>query len=778
MELQLQNFRCFKNKEVVFPEKGLVLLSAPSGSGKSTVLNALLWALYGEIKKPQSFGTRSCSVSVSLSEHYGISARRQAGPGRLVVLDHKNKDQEYEGEAAQEIINKRVGTPKEFLASSYVIQNLDSSVLTLTPGEQLAFVENLSLDKEAIEKERQNLKKHISFLDVQRVELNTKANYAQKILEGISEAKEPVCPFSDVGDEDVQQQSHTVSLAKKQLQSCVEQLKETKEKVQSTLMSLERLEGEKKNLVVDKKVEKSHIRDLEKKRDAAKAFECLKARAEERKKYEEFLEERKQTLLPQEEFEKLVERKQVLKKAKKNYEASLSKKKVAETKLKSLSQEIRREFPTKCEASITSLSKHLNKKTKLLEEEIASVSSELEKLSETKAKAELSENLLECPCCGESLVFVSGSLEKSGHAKSDVSLENVLSEIDRKKKILVVSKKNLEKAKTFISRLSECLVTESFPEFTGEEELVELSKKIKENKREPLPKWVLDLEKKTKPLTEEEKELLEKGCPDSLKETQRELDRAKDKFKEQTLVLQKLADVESRISKLSKSLPKNYEEEIKTLEEEKEKLEVELLASEEKLEELREKRSYSIEWKVFNETSLRRQQLSEEIRLFNEDLLRVEKKSRDALLLKEKSRMASFLAVEKTVNAINYAAKTHLAKLFPDDPISIVLKTSKETKKGKKIQMSTSILYKGHEYDSFWSLSGGERQKACLSFILAINEVVGARFLLLDEALAQLHKEVNTDILEYLRDEIASNRLVVVVSHEANRGIFHKVIEI
>ncbi|ALX27412.1 putative ATPase [Golden Marseillevirus] len=113
MELQLKNFRCFKEKELCLPEKGLVLLSAPSGSGKSTLLNALLWALYGELKKPQSFGIRSCSVSVSLQDKYGISVRRQAGPGRLVVLDHQNKDSEYEGESAQEIINKRVGTSKE-----------------------------------------------------------------------------------------------------------------------------------------------------------------------------------------------------------------------------------------------------------------------------------------------------------------------------------------------------------------------------------------------------------------------------------------------------------------------------------------------------------------------------------------------------------------------------------------------------------------------------------------------------------------------------------------
>ncbi|AMQ10619.1 putative ATPase [Brazilian marseillevirus] len=774
MELQLQNFRCFKSKEITFPEKGLVLLSAPSGSGKSTVLNGLLWALYGEVKKPQSFGARSCSVSVSLSDHYGISVRRQAGPGRLVVLDHKNKDQEYEGETAQEIINKRVGNPKEFLASSYVIQNLDSSVLTLTPGEQLAFIENLSLDKEAIEKERQNLKKHIASLDVQRVELNTKTNYAKNLLEEFVGLKEPSCDFSDTKNEDVEEAIEKLREKKEEYSDALKILEEAKKKKQSTLLSLERLEGEKKSLNVENKVEKSHIRVLEKKRDSAKAFEQLCERAEERKKYDEFMSQRPEPL-DSVEVQKLEDRKKALKKAKKNFLDFQVKKKDIDKKLKGLSQEIRKLFPTKCETSVSSLAKHLNKKIGSLSQEITEKEKRVENLSEDKTKAELEKNLLVCPCCEESLVFVSGTLQKSGQSKSNLDLEKITETLKEKKKELASMKKNLETAKSFSHRLSECVLTESFPEFLGDEELNTISERLEQNEKSELPKWIVELGKKTKPLTEEERETLSEEFAYSLKEVQRELDRAKDKFKEQTRVLQKLSDVESRISKLRKTLEDGDIEEFQKV---CDVLKAQVGTVEEETAKMQKSLAFAVEWRTFSEKKERKDKLLLEISEFSKELTKVEKQMKDALLLKEKSRAASFMAVEKTLNAINYTAKTHLSKLFLDDPISIVLKTSKETKKGKKVQMSTCIQYKGHEYDSFWSLSGGERQKACLSFILAINEVVGARFLLLDEALAQLHREVNTDILEYLRDDIASNRLVVVVSHEANRGIFHKVIEI
>lgn len=45
-ELELENFRCFKNQHFVFPE-GVIGILGPNGSGKSSILEAISWALYG-----------------------------------------------------------------------------------------------------------------------------------------------------------------------------------------------------------------------------------------------------------------------------------------------------------------------------------------------------------------------------------------------------------------------------------------------------------------------------------------------------------------------------------------------------------------------------------------------------------------------------------------------------------------------------------------------------------------------------------------------------------
>ncbi|ALX27410.1 hypothetical protein GMAR_ORF35 [Golden Marseillevirus] len=677
-------------------------------------------------------------------------------------------------------VPKRLSTnasepPKRFLASSYVIQNLDNSVLTLTPGEQLNFVENLSLDKDAIERERHNLKKHIASVETQKVQAETKLACAKGSLLTFESFKEPECPRSTVSKEDISSQQTLVRQKKKELEEKAQAVKEIKERIKSTLLSLERLEGEKKHLVVEDKVEKDEIYVLEKKRDKAKALEALKAKVEERKKYESFMEEREKHLLAEEELSELISRKKLLKQKKETSRKFQEKKRTVASKLETISVSVRKEFPTKCEATVSSLSRHLNKKADVFSQQVQKLEDEVVELSQEKAKAELEKDVLTCPCCQEDLVFSGGKLEKFGSKRTGKDLKKLEKLLVEKKKELSCAKKSLEKAKQFISDLSKCILTESVPDFADDEELSRISSRIKEDKKfRELPRWVVELEKNTKALKEDELKVLEEGCSTNLQEVQRELDRIKDKFKQQTLMLQKLADVETKISRLKKSMPSEPKEEEK---------EVEQLLSltkqeEEKLSRLQEEQVFALEWRSYDEKIKEKQKLVETVQLLGQELSVVEKSIKDALLLKEKSRTATFLAVEKTVQSINYAAKQHLDKLFEDDPISILLKTNKETKKGKKIQMSVQIFYKGHEYDSFWSLSGGERQKACLSFILAINEVVSSKFLLLDEALAQLHKEVNTGILEYLRDEVAKQKLVVVVSHEANRGIFHKVIEI
>nr|WQM87021.1 SMC1 family ATPase [Marseillevirus cajuinensis] len=788
MEVCLRNFRCFKEKDVNFPEKGLVLLSAPSGTGKSTVLNSFFWALYGELKKPQSFGSRSCSVSVSLPEKYGLSIRRQAGPGRLVVLDHKNKDAEYEGEVAQETINKRVLNSKEFMASCYVVQNLDSSILSLTPGEQLAFVENLSLDKDSIERERQNLKKHLAKIEEERIELSTKEKCFSQSLSEFDGMQEPSEPFVEISKGDIASLEEKVGETKRKIAECQRNISELEKNTEISL-SLEKLEGEKKCLEesIDKSVDKNLLTLLTKKRDEAKKYALTKHKKEERENYEtelssflRDLEEKKKLSLSEEELSSLKKTKKLLEKQRDNYEAFLSRKTSVDKKLSTTLAQIKKDFPTRVSQSLTSFSKHLGKTIDSLVEKEKSLGSKVQTLVEQKARAELEETVLTCPCCSESLKFVDGCLEKSEHHATGLDSAEICKILEKKTKKLKDVKGNISKAKLYLEKLSECVLTESVPKFESLEELDKVSQKLESHVPldEKIPSWLAKMEKSCGKLSEEELQILEREPCCSAEEAQRELDRAKDSLLRRKKTEKQLKDLESRIRLLNERKEQGF---LEKLQERREKLsgyQAALNDTEEKLQKNRELFANSLKWEAYHEKKERMEQILQKIKQVQSQAKENQKKSIDAFLLKEKSRSASFLAVEKTLSAINAAARHHLDRLFVDDPISIVLKTTKETKSGKKTQMCTNIFYKGHEYDSFLSLSGGERQKACLSFILAINEVVGSDFLFLDEALAQLHKEVNTEILEYLRDEIAVSRLVVVVSHEASRGLFHKILEL
>ncbi|ADB03903.1 SMC1 family ATPase [Marseillevirus marseillevirus] len=785
MEVSLRNFRCFKEKDVAFPEKGLVLLSAPSGTGKSTVLNAFFWALYGELKKPQSFGSRSCSVSVSLPEKYGISIRRQSGPGRLVVLDHKNKDSEYEGEVAQETINSRILNSREFMASCYVVQNLDNSILSLTPGEQLSFVENLSLDKEAIEKERLNLKKYISRIEEERVELATKEKCFSQSLSEFDGLKEPSEPFVEISEGKISELERKAENIKKSALKCQERILELEKNTEISL-SIGKLEGEKKCLeeTIGDPIDKSTLTLLTKKRDDARKFALLNSRKIEREKYERELssflkdiEEKKASSLSEKRRRELQERKETLEAQKESYLSFIKRKEAVDKTLASIYSQVKKEFPTRISPSVSSYSKHLGKNIDALTDKEKRLSSKVEVLIERKARAELESAVLICPCCSEGLKFVDGSLQKSEHKNTGIDGAEVKRLSSEKTKKLKETKEKLSKAKSLLEKLSGCVLTESSPKFESQEELDEIRQQLKKHVPvdENIPSWLLKME--CEKLTEEEAKFLEEDTG-TLEERQRELDRAKDHIVRQKKLEKQLKDIRKRISLLKERREENFSEELSEQRKKLSDLREELSETEKELQGTKDLRLNVLRWEAYNEKVKRRDEILQKIKHTQEQANQNQKNSVDAFLLKEKSRSATFLAVEKTLAAINAAAKHHLDKLFVEDPISITLKTTKETKAGKKTQMCTSIFYKGHEYDGFLSLSGGERQKACLSFILAINEVVGANFLFLDEALAQLHKEVNTEIIEYLRDEIAVSRLVVVVSHEASRGLFHKIIEL
>lgn len=66
MKITIHNFRCHTDRSIEFPDTGLVLLSGSSGSGKTSILNALVYTLYGCVKKPCHLEKKNCSVTLDM----------------------------------------------------------------------------------------------------------------------------------------------------------------------------------------------------------------------------------------------------------------------------------------------------------------------------------------------------------------------------------------------------------------------------------------------------------------------------------------------------------------------------------------------------------------------------------------------------------------------------------------------------------------------------------------------------------------------------------------
>ena len=173
-------------------------------------------------------------------------------------------------------------------------------------------------------------------------------------------------------------------------------------------------------------------------------------------------------------------------------------------------------------------------------------------------------------------------------------------------------------------------------------------------------------------------------------------------------------------------------------------------------------------------------ELKHDVKQTESDLRLANKNLEAAHVLEQTVKEAEILAMEKTLANINEFSRSYLEEMFSES-ISVTLENHKSDRKskskGSKLQMNTSVLYRGKLYNSIDELSGGEKQKCNLAFLLAVNSMVGSPFLFLDECLNNLDGSTNMDILTYLRG-VADKKLVLVVSHPAIEGNFDTIIKL
>jgi len=180
MRLKLKNFKKYLNKEIELPDKGLLLLSGDSGAGKSSIIKAILYALFGQIKSPYSFGTNTCSVTL---EYLDLTIIRTSSPNTLQVI----KDGEtFEKTAAQGVIDDVLKQDyQRFMLASYIPQKNNSSILSLTPTDQLSLIQLLSFSNDEYSN-KEILKKIMKTKSDELYDQQTKTDYLQQRYDNLA----------------------------------------------------------------------------------------------------------------------------------------------------------------------------------------------------------------------------------------------------------------------------------------------------------------------------------------------------------------------------------------------------------------------------------------------------------------------------------------------------------------------------------------------------------------------------------------------------------------
>lgn len=249
-----------------------------------------------------------------------------------------------------------------------------------------------------------------------------------------------------------------------------------------------------------------------------------------------------------------------------------------------------------------------------------------------------------------------------------------------------------------------------------------------------------------------------------------------------------VAYLEERIEDLTKELGGIKEEEdgevdrlYDLLDDKDSEISEDLAEVEEVLEQIREKLSklrksegaqYAID--QWNEIQEKITNLDRNLEKCKEAQKSINKTMQAVSVLKTKQKEAEILSMQNVIQSINTLASHYLGMFF-DESISISISMVKKTRTNTKMSLEISALYKGNKYTDISDFSQGESIKINLAFILALNQLANAPFLLLDEFMSNLDRYVITEIYDALKT-ISHEVPIVVIDHLAIKGVFDSVL--
>lgn len=810
MNITLTNFRCHTDATFTFPESGFISLIGQNGAGKSSVLAGISYALYGKIpgKNKTVYAHNKTTASVELN-YLGLQIQRSAKPKRLLV---KYQEVDYEDDNAQSIIISTIGmTYHEFVISCYIIQRSTSlSVISKTAKDQVKFVETLANSAEIAEDAKTRTKNFIKEIEkgVSEIKGEIKALVAKrdeklsiyetppKIPEDIENGIDPDTIREELAAMERKSQKMNAKMEKANDELTAarqEDKRSTDLQVDITRLTNEIASLKKRLFTIQAKINDSAIDNAKLRADEITGeMASLKAWIAAMKEKEMHdsavasfwkdittrIKRLEQIMVAEEDLNTM---EQAIDEA--ETETAL----YEETKARINELEKRKKAAKKALVDLfKDIKANLNvdpSNTKSPNGMLAVLHAEKERLIDQSKIAR------ECPCCNEKIVisFASLSLETPeigidyaddtlDHRATINAITDCIAKISEAKKDFSVKIPELGPQPPLASTLGnvfneelakrreyEKLVKKELP-LALEKQKARLEEFLAANEREGT---VDDAEAELEGYENEYRELRTRvGIADN---DQKEADDLKTniELKEQLLAKKK---------KTVSTLPSPVS--VTTLERNISKLIADATDLSTKISQHRSLLDNFAEYETYLETARQIEDLDNSIKEA-EDRNGIEEIRLDGFAgLVESEKEAEILALEETVNSINEHAKIYLDSFF-QDPIIVRLECSKDKgKKGLKLQLNTYIEYKGDTY-GVEEMSGGELQRCEMAFILAVNDMIGGKLLIFDESFNELDSQTNSEVLTLVRDVCAeNNKLVLIVSHEAVRGIFDEEIEV
>lgn len=831
MKLILKKFRCHSDKSIELEDNGVTLIHGNSGVGKSTIFEALYYALYGKVKKPYTFGGKSCSVELIYKD---LNITRKSGPSSLTL---KYMDEEYNDEGAQSVINNYIGAnTTQFHISSYFDQSKHSSILSMTPSEQLKLIEDISFSDDSHINTKEKVKKHIDDIKEKIHENDIEIKTLEKTINMNSEKV-------DVTNLDVNNKKYNerkVNEKTKEIVTRLEKIKKELEKVKKSYKKFEKFENEQKvNTKKAEKIEaeigqlKELLSDTEKLLEKTGDLETLENESEELKILLDNIENFERIVEYREEIKEVVVNmnEKVNEKSKLNLKQLKKHKKIIERYEKELEmkeknrlyQEKLDGFVKKQNKLVKNIKKIVKCKSKSEENIIESLKQKIEDeiLTIEELKTKLSPTYT-CPKCKQCIKIVDGIAKKTKKVNNDEDDEDIQEEIDGsegKKNIFLESLAEYEESVHEINDLAAYLYTgdngflsedvyqDSLKKVQDHDEFIkqnDVKKDVNKNSITNINKKISKIEKSLKKLTEFDNHKISSNSKNQKTIQLHKVD-YEYLLENKDLVEDKYNKIKDRITNIQRckgeisKLNRQIKEKEKTIEgfgkkflernkDEGDELKEKIGEMEDERDELlgEQQNHFSIvenmkKIKIYKENERKIKEMKDKVKKLIKDNEKLNERLENSKTVLSTADNAVLVSMLKTVDSINEHAKIYLDKMFEEEGsilASICIK--EQNKQGGmlvKPKLSTQIIYKGYDYDDINDLSGGERQRCDLAFLLALNDIFGSKILLLDECLNNLDENTNKETLEFVK-EFCKEKACLVISHEAINGVFDHILKV